>query len=88
MLRSYGMCLSALGQTQIRSFTSLQVEKPCATLADKIVRGRESTVFYRHPVYVMSREKMLSTAWVDSGIFSISWKVLLPYFAVAYFFKA
>ncbi|EAN92658.1 succinate dehydrogenase subunit [Trypanosoma cruzi] len=88
MLRSYGKRFSAYGHMQVRHFTSLQVEKPCATLAEKIVRGKECTVFYRHPVYVMSREKMLNTIWIDCGIFSLSWKALLPYFVLACFFKA
>ncbi|KAH9597020.1 hypothetical protein LSM04_000156 [Trypanosoma melophagium] len=88
MLRSLGKRATALGYVQSRNYTLLKVEKPCATLADKIVRGKEPTVFYTHPCYVMSREKMLYTIWVDSGIFSISWKVMTPFFATAYFFKA
>ncbi|CCW62596.1 unnamed protein product [Phytomonas sp. EM1] len=66
----------------------LQSEKPCAILADKIVRGEHKSVFYTHPSYVMTREKMYYTIWVDIGIFSLSFYALMSYFALAYFFKA
>ncbi|CCW65969.1 unnamed protein product [Phytomonas sp. Hart1] len=66
----------------------LQSEKPCAILADKIVRGTMQNTFYNHPSYVMAREKMYYTIWVDIGIFSISFYALISYFTLAYFFKA
>nr|CCC50042.1 conserved hypothetical protein [Trypanosoma vivax Y486] len=69
-------------------FVSLQVEKPCTTLAEKIVRGAASNVFYAHPSYVMSREKMLYTIWVDNGVFSITSRFLTAFFVVGFFFKA
>ncbi|EPY37089.1 hypothetical protein STCU_00208 [Strigomonas culicis] len=71
-----------------RRFVSLQSEKPCATLADKIVRGEKKTVFYNHPSYVMAREKMLYTIWVDIGVFATCSYIFIPFFAIAYFFKA
>lgn len=71
-----------------RRAASLQSEKPCASLADKIVRGPQKSVFYTHPSYVMSRDKMLHTLWVDIGIFHTCAYVLFPFFFIAYFFKA
>lgn len=67
---------------------SLQSEKPCATLADKIVRGPQKTVFYTHPSYVMSREKMLYTIWMDIGVFANCAYALIAFFGIGYFFKA
>jgi hypothetical protein len=71
-----------------RRAASLQSEKPCASLADKIVRGRITTTYYTHPSYVMSRDKMLHTIWVDIGVFNTCAYVLFPFFIIAYFFKA
>ncbi|KPI83525.1 hypothetical protein ABL78_7441 [Leptomonas seymouri] len=71
-----------------RRAASLQSEKPCASLADKIVRGKMKTTFYTHPSYVMSRDKMLDTIWVDIGVFHTCAYVLFPFFIIAYFFKA
>ncbi|KAG5478025.1 hypothetical protein LSCM4_05423 [Leishmania orientalis] len=72
---------------QLRA-ASLQSEKPCASLADKIVRGPPKSVYYTHPSYVMSRDKMLHTIWVDIGIFHTCAYVMFPFFFIAYFFKA
>ncbi|CAD2219854.1 hypothetical protein AGDE_00992 [Angomonas deanei] len=66
----------------------LQSEKPYASLADKIVRGELKKTFYSHPSYVMSREKMLYTIWVDIGVFTTCAYIIFPFFIVAYFFKA
>ncbi|GET88975.1 hypothetical protein, conserved [Leishmania tarentolae] len=71
-----------------RRAASLQSEKPCASLADKIVRGPPKSVYYTHPRYVMSRDKMLHTIWVDIGIFQTCAYALFPFFSAAYFFKA
>ncbi|KAG5503475.1 hypothetical protein JKF63_05614 [Porcisia hertigi] len=71
-----------------RRAASLQSERPCSSLADKIVRGPPKTVYYKHPSYVMSRDKMLHTIWVDIGIFHTCAYVLFPFFFIAYFFKA
>lgn len=67
---------------------SLQSEKPCDSLADKIVRGPLPTTYYAHPSYVMAREKMLYTIWVDNGVFAVTWFIFIPFFAVGCFFKA
>ncbi|AAZ13453.1 uncharacterized protein TEOVI_000820700 [Trypanosoma equiperdum] len=88
MIRSLGYRLSNPVVTRYARSISLQVEKSCATLADKIVRGRATNVFYTHPSYVMAREKMLYTLWVDSGVFLLSLRAMLPFFCVALFFKA
>lgn len=71
-----------------RRLITLQSEKPHDTLAEKIVRGPLKTVFYRHPSYVMAREKMLYTVWVDIGVFASCAYFMIPFFVVAYFFKA
>lgn len=83
-----GECAIGASTLIQRRAVSLQSEKPCATLADKIVRGTPNSVFYAHPSYVMSREKMLYTIWVDIGIFHTCAYAMIPFFAVAYFFKA
>lgn len=90
MLRfaSYGIRRAAVLSANQCRCVSLQSEKPCATLADKILRRGKPSIFYTHPSYVMAREKMLYTIWVDNGIFAVSSVFFIPYFAVAYFFKA
>jgi hypothetical protein len=80
--------LRAALSAQRRSFAVLQSEKPCAKLADKIARNPLPTVYYKHPSYIMAREKMLATLWIDAGVFKYSVNALLPFFAVAYFLKA
>ncbi len=69
-------------------YVQLQSETYCPHLSDKIVRKAPAEAYYPHPCWVMSREKMLNTVWVDQGIFKTSVNVLLPFFAVAMFFKA
>ncbi|KAG5477786.1 hypothetical protein LSCM1_05085 [Leishmania martiniquensis] len=84
---SWAGAANAATRIQLRA-VSLQSEKPCASLADKIVRGPRKSVYYTHPSYVMSRDKMLHTIWVDIGIFHTCAYALFPYFFIAYFFKA
>eukprot|EP00796_Vickermania_ingenoplastis_P011307 gene11307-7839_t len=71
-----------------KRFVSLQSHKPCATLPDKIRRGAMQTSFYAHPTYIYAREKMLSTVWVDIGVATLSYYFLIPFFAVAMYFRA
>lgn len=73
---------------QRRAFAVIQSEKPCAKLSDKLVRNPLPTSYYKHPSYIMAREKMLATLWIDAGIFKYSIHALLPFFIVAMFFKA
>ncbi|CAJ1026783.1 hypothetical protein Q4I32_004351 [Leishmania shawi] len=85
------MCRAAVANTApgiLHRAASLQSETPCARLADKIVRGPLKSVYYTHPSYVMSRDKMLHTIWVDLGIFHTCAYVLFPFFFIANFFKA
>lgn len=71
-----------------RRCVQLQCEKPYEALADKIVRTKPNTIYYTHPSYVMAREKMLYTLWVDTGVFATTIYFLIPYFGLAFFFKA
>lgn len=73
---------------QRRTYAQLQSHVENAKLSDKIVRGPVAQTFFKHPTFVMSREKMLSTIWVDIGVFKYSVNVLVPFFAVALFVKA
>lgn len=73
---------------QQRCYSQLQSHVENAKLSDKIVRGPMAQVFYKHPTYIMSREKLLNTIWMDIGVFKYSVNVLVPFFAVAYFVKA
>jgi hypothetical protein len=79
--------ISALS-VQRRAYVELQSHVQNAKLSDKIVRGPIAKTFYKHPTFVMSREKMLSTIWVDIGVFKYSVNVLVPFFSLAYFVKA
>ena len=88
MLRRVMNSSSAATSVQRRLYVQLQSETYCERLSDKIVRGAPAENYYAHPCWVMSREKMLNTIWVDQGIFKQSVNLLVPFFAVALFFKA
>jgi hypothetical protein len=86
MLRRFSSQMSSTGS--VRHYVQLQSESYCKHLSEKIVRKSPASAFYNHPCWVMSREKMLNTIWVDQGIFLTSVKFLVPFFAIATFFKA
>lgn len=69
-------------------FISLQSQKPCGTLPDKIVRGPQALEAFPHPKYIMAKEKKYSTVWMDIGVSHLSYFLLCPFFALALFCKA
>ena len=77
-----------LRRSQPFAYTALQSHKPTATLGDKIVRTSRLSEYFKHPTYVMSREKYLFTLWIDETFASYAMKFAVPVLAVGAFFKA
>ena len=71
-----------------RSFVTLQSEKRVSSFSDKVVRDPSPKDHFKHPTYVMAREKMLSTIWKDIGIFKYSVYGLVPFFTIAAYYQA
>ena len=65
----------------------LQSEKPLSHFSEKVVRGPVAKAFWPHPVYVMSREKMLAFVWRDNMIFRRS-LLVFPVLTAAYVSQA
>lgn len=79
---------TAVYQLATRSVAQLASHSYCSRIAEKIVRKPFAKEYYRHPIWVMQREKILSTIWQDQAVFKYSLFFLLPFFTVAKYFQA
>lgn len=67
---------------------ALKSETPVPHFSDKVVRGHAPREFFRHPTYVLAREKLLSNMWKEHLVFKASVWGLTGFFAVNALFKA
>jgi hypothetical protein len=82
--------LSALanGKSVQQRFVALQSEYKYDRFSEKIVRDPLPNRYFRHPTYVMAREKSLSTIWRDIGVFELSVYGLTGFFGMAAYYQA
>ena len=74
--------------TARRTHTALQSEKAQPHWSNKVMRKDGAHKYFSHPMYVMTREKILNKIWREHVLLNANWWYVTGFLGFAYAFKA